>query len=74
MEEHQVTVDATTYPLACPFMVIATQNPVEHEGTYPLPESQLDRFLMRIGMGYPDRMAEIAMLDAHAGDVSGRAA
>ena len=67
MEEHQVTVDATTYPLASPFMVIATQNPIEHEGTYPLPESQLDRFLMRIAMGYPDRAAEVAMLDAHAG-------
>jgi len=67
MEEHQVTVDATTYPLASPFMVIATQNPIEHEGTYPLPESQLDRFLMRIGMGYPDRAAEVAMLDVHAG-------
>jgi len=48
-------------------MVIATQNPVEHEGTYPLPESQLDRFLMRIGMGYPGRAAEIAILDTHAG-------
>ena len=46
-------------------MVIATQNPVEHEGTYPLPESQLDRFLMRIGMGYPDRAAEIGILDTH---------
>jgi MoxR-like ATPase len=67
MEEHQVTVDATTYPLASPFMVIATQNPIEHEGTYPLPESQLDRFLMRIAMGYPDRTSEVAMLDAHAG-------
>jgi MoxR-like ATPase len=67
MEERQVTVDATTYPLASPFMVIATQNPIEHEGTYPLPESQLDRFLMRIAMGYPDRSAEVAMLDAHAG-------
>ena len=66
MEERQVTVDATTYPLASPFMVIATQNPIEHEGTYPLPESQLDRFLMRIGMGYPDRAAEVAMLDVHA--------
>jgi len=65
MEERQVTVDATTYRLQAPFMVIATQNPVEHEGTYPLPESQLDRFLMRIAMGYPDRSAEIAMLDAH---------
>jgi MoxR-like ATPase len=66
MEERQVTVDAVTYPLASPFMVIATQNPIEHEGTYPLPESQLDRFLMRIGMGYPDRSAEVAMLDVHA--------
>jgi len=66
MEERQVTVDATTYPLGSPFMVIATQNPIEHEGTYPLPESQLDRFLMRIAMGYPDRSAEMAMLDAHA--------
>jgi MoxR-like ATPase len=66
MEEHQVTVDATTYPLTAPFMVIATQNPVEHEGTYPLPESQLDRFLMRIDMGYPEREAEVAMLDAHS--------
>jgi MoxR-like ATPase len=66
MEERQVTVDATTYPLGSPFMVIATQNPIEHEGTYPLPESQLDRFLMRIAMGYPERSAEMAMLDAHA--------
>ncbi|MGI8776386.1 MAG: AAA family ATPase, partial [Acidimicrobiales bacterium] len=66
MEEHQVTVDGTTYSLHPPFMVIATQNPVEHEGTYPLPESQLDRFLMRIAMGYPARAAEIAILDTHA--------
>jgi MoxR-like ATPase len=58
-------VDTTTHRLPSPFMVIATQNPVEHEGTYPLPESQLDRFLLRIRMGYPDRAAEIAMLDAH---------
>jgi MoxR-like ATPase len=65
MEERQVTVDTTTYSLPSPFMVIATQNPVEHEGTYPLPESQLDRFLMRIRMGYPARAAEIEMLDAH---------
>jgi MoxR-like ATPase len=70
MEERQVTVDATTYRLAAPFMVIATQNPIEHEGTYPLPDSQLDRFLMRIEMGYPDRSAEVAMLDAH-GTTSG---
>jgi MoxR-like ATPase len=66
MEERQVTVDATTYLLPNPFMVIATQNPIEHEGTYPLPESQLDRFLMRIRMGYPDRKAELEMLDTHA--------
>ena len=68
MEERQVTVDATTYSLPDPFMVIATQNPVEHEGTYPLPDSQLDRFLMRIAMGYPAKRAEIAMLDEHATD------
>ncbi|MBA2609663.1 MAG: MoxR family ATPase [Actinobacteria bacterium] len=66
MEERQVTVDATTYSLPDPFMVIATQNPIEHEGAYPLPDSQLDRFLMRIPMGYPAKRAEIAMLDEHA--------
>ena len=66
MEEGQVTVDAKTYRLPRPFMVIATQNPIEHEGTYPLPDSQLDRFLMRIHMGYPARDAEITMLDTHA--------
>jgi MoxR-like ATPase len=65
MEERQVTVDSTTYRLPSPFMVIATQNPVEHEGTYPLPESQLDRFLLRIQMGYPNRTAELDMLDTH---------
>ncbi|MGH9154932.1 MAG: AAA family ATPase [Acidimicrobiales bacterium] len=65
MQERQVTVDAITYALPDPFMVVATQNPVEHEGTYPLPESQLDRFLMRISMGYPDRAAEIEMLHGH---------
>ncbi|MEX2625916.1 MAG: MoxR family ATPase [Ilumatobacteraceae bacterium] len=65
MEERQVTVDGTTYPLDAPFMVIATQNPVEQEGTYRLPESQLDRFLLRISLGYPDRTAEIAILDGH---------
>ena len=58
MEERQVTVDAHTYRLPRPFMVIATQNPIELEGTYPLPEAQLDRFLMRIPMGYPSRDAE----------------
>jgi len=65
MEERQVTVDNTTYQLDPPFMVIATQNPIEHEGTYPLPESQLDRFLMRIAMGYPARMSEISILETH---------
>jgi MoxR-like ATPase len=69
MEERQVTVDATTYRLPAPFMVIATQNPVEHEGTYPLPDSQLDRFLMRTSMGYPDRGSEIEMLDRHADEL-----
>jgi MoxR-like ATPase len=67
MEERQVTVDGETYPLPSPFLVIATQNPVEHEGTYPLPESQLDRFLLRVRLGYPDRGAELAMLDAEPG-------
>ena len=66
MEERQVTVDASTYRLAAPFMVIATQNPIELEGTYPLPEAQLDRFLMRLRIGYPERDAELAILDAHA--------
>ncbi len=62
MEEQQVTVDGTTYPLQQPFLVMATQNPVEMEGTYPLPEAQRDRFLMRTAIGYPDRRAEAAML------------
>jgi MoxR-like ATPase len=65
MEERQVTVDAVTRPLGPPFMVIATQNPIEHEGTYPLPEAQLDRFMMRLGMGYPNREKELEMLDTH---------
>jgi len=65
MEERQVTVDGTTYPLAPPFMVIATQNPIEMEGTYPLPEAQRDRFTARIAMGYPSAESELAMLDAH---------
>ena len=69
MEERQVTVDTTTYRLPAPFMVIATQNPVEHEGTYPLPDSQLDRFLMRTDMGYPDRTSEIEMLDRHGAEL-----
>jgi MoxR-like ATPase len=67
MEERQVTVDSTTHRLPAPFMVIATQNPIEHGGTYPLPESELDRFLMRIRMGYPDRDSELSILDTHGG-------
>jgi len=63
MEEYQVSVDGTTHVLPRPFMVMATQNPVEHEGVYPLPESQLDRFTMRVGMGYPNRSATLEMLD-----------
>jgi MoxR-like ATPase len=66
MEERQVTVDGVTYELARPFMVVATQNPLEMEGTYPLPEAQRDRFTARISMGYPDREAELAMLDERA--------
>jgi MoxR-like ATPase len=66
MEERQVTVDGVTYGLESPFMVLATQNPVDMEGTYPLPEAQRDRFTARISMGYPDRAAEIAMLGEHA--------
>jgi MoxR-like ATPase len=67
MNEGQVTVDAHSYPLPQPFLVIATQNPVEHHGTYPLPESQLDRFLMRVRMGYPDTGAEREILRSDAG-------
>jgi len=65
MEERQVTVDGVTYKLAAPFMVIATQNPIEMEGTYPLPEAQRDRFTARIAMGYPEPSAELEMLDVH---------
>jgi MoxR-like ATPase len=67
MNEGQVTVDAHSHPLPQPFLVIATQNPVEHHGTYPLPESQLDRFLMRVRMGYPDSQAEREILRDQAG-------
>ncbi|MCI0395134.1 MAG: MoxR family ATPase [Chloroflexi bacterium] len=63
MEERQVTVDGKTYPLKPPFMVLATQNPIEYEGTFPLPEAQLDRFLLRIRLGYPDKAEEIEILD-----------
>jgi MoxR-like ATPase len=65
MQEGQVTVDSTSRALPSPFLVIATQNPVEHAGTYPLPEAQLDRFLLRIGIGYPVHDAEVAMLARH---------
>jgi MoxR-like ATPase len=65
MEERQVTVDGTTHILEEPFMVIATQNPLEHEGTFPLPESQLDRFMMRLSMGYPGRASELEILERH---------
>ena len=65
MEERQVTVDGRTYKLEEPFMVIATQNPIEHEGTYPLPESQLDRFMIRLSIGYPERESELEILDKH---------
>ncbi len=67
MNERQVTIDGRSWPLAQPFMVIATQNPVEHHGTYPLPESQMDRFLMRVRMGYPDPESEREILRAEAG-------
>ncbi|MDQ6936564.1 MAG: MoxR family ATPase [Actinomycetota bacterium] len=62
MEERQVSVDGETFALESPFMVLATQNPIDMEGTYPLPEAQLDRFMARLSVGYPDRAAEIAML------------
>ena len=64
MEERQVTVDGITYSMANPFLVLATQNPVEYEGSFPLPEAQLDRFLVRLALGYPTRDAEMAIMDA----------
>lgn len=64
MEEHQVTVDGVTYPMPRPFLVLATQNPIEYEGTFPLPEAQLDRFMLRLRLGYPSNRDEMAMLDA----------
>ncbi len=67
MEEKQVTVDGSTYQLETPFIVMATQNPLEMEGTYPLPEAQRDRFMAQISMGYPDPVAELAMLAHHGG-------
>jgi MoxR-like ATPase len=73
MNERQVTIDGRSYELRQPFMVIATQNPVEHHGTYPLPESQLDRFLMRIRIGYPDLAAEREIVRQSRASVEGRA-
>jgi MoxR-like ATPase len=64
MEERQLTVDGVTYPLERPFLVLATQNPIEYEGTFPLPEAQLDRFMLRIHLGYPNSQDEITMLDS----------
>jgi len=70
MQERQVTVDGVTSALPSPFMVVATQNPLDHEGTYPLPESQLDRFLLRVSLGLPGRAAEMQILDDHAGSAA----
>jgi MoxR-like ATPase len=70
MEEGQVSVDGSTYPLGSPFLVIATQNPVEMEGTYPLPEAQRDRFMVQTAIGYPARADEMAMIDTQAGESS----
>jgi MoxR-like ATPase len=64
MEERQITVDGVTYPMELPFLVMATQNPIEYEGTFPLPEAQLDRFMLRIHLGYPSQADEIAILDS----------
>jgi MoxR-like ATPase len=72
MQERRVTVDVHTHELARPFLVLATQNPVEYEGTYPLPEAQVDRFMMRLSLGYPSARGEAEMLAAHeAGDRTG---
>jgi MoxR-like ATPase len=70
MQENQVTIEGTTLPLPQPFMVLATQNPIEHEGVYRLPEAQLDRFLLRVTMGYPGRYDELAMLRLHSQPVA----
>jgi MoxR-like ATPase len=70
MEERQVSADGASHILPEPFMVIATQNPVEQEGTYRLPESQLDRFLMRLSLGYPDRDAELAIVQTHGSNAA----
>src|SRR6516225_1779673 len=70
MQENQATIEGTTLPLPQPFMVLATQNPIEQEGVYRLPEAQLDRFLLRVEMGYPGHKGEVAMLRLHSGPVA----
>src|SRR6516162_1754768 len=70
MQENQVTIEGTTLALPKPLIVLATQNPVEHEGVYRLPEAQLDRFLLRVDMGYPDHGREVEMLHLHSGPVA----
>jgi len=71
MQEYQVTVDGQTLPLEQPFFVLATQNPVEQEGVYRLPEAQLDRFLLKIEVGYPEHDAEVRMIQVHSRELSG---
>jgi MoxR-like ATPase len=66
MQERQITIDGTKHELARPFVVLATQNPAEYEGTYPLPEAELDRFMVRVSLGYPEAVAEASMLEQHA--------
>ena len=75
MQERQATIEGVTHRLEPPFLVVATQNPIEYEGTYPLPEAQLDRFLLRTAFGYPTRDGEVDVLDAphRAGRGRGRA-
>ncbi|HAI83993.1 MAG TPA: ATPase, partial [Chitinophagaceae bacterium] len=67
MQERQVTIGDTTYPLPTPFLVLATQNPLEQEGTYPLPEAQLDRFLLKVQVGYPSKAEELQILQQQVG-------
>jgi MoxR-like ATPase len=67
MQEHQVTLGGETFPLPEPFLVLATQNPIEHEGTYPLPEAQVDRFMLKLRVGYPDRSTEREIMRRMAG-------
>ena len=67
MQEHQVTIGQNTFPLDAPFLVLATQNPIEHEGTYPLPEAQLDRFMLKLSVGYPNKDEEVEILPPGCG-------